>query len=87
MDTYFARNAVLRQGLWECGDHSTKVFEVTSAALPRYFLAHSESGCKSIRILLDSLEERDLTNGLHHVDTKRMALIYHYENDHRVSVP
>ena len=85
VDRFFSPTGVLRHSLWCSRDESTKQYEISTAALARYYWTHFCSGVQNIQMILENAREKDLPNGGHFVESTKSSFIYWYANGCQVS--
>ncbi|KAI9824579.1 MAG: hypothetical protein M1832_001668 [Thelocarpon impressellum] len=84
VDKFFSHAGVSRQQLWHSSDHSSKQYEISTPALPRYYCTHFESGVRNIQMILENAREKELPNNCHHVESPKASFIYWFENGTQV---
>lgn len=80
---FFTPEGVLRQQLWNSRDSGDKRYQLSVAALPRFYWSHFTSGIKHMDIHLERARESDLPSGGHMVEG-RTTVSYVFENDSRL---
>ncbi len=86
VESFFSPKGILKQAMWSASDNSTKQFEISNAALARYFLLHFQSGIQNIQMIPENAVERTM-NGGNHVVHAKFTLIYWSKNGHQVRCP
>jgi hypothetical protein len=85
VDQFFSQAGVLRQQLLCPQDQSSKQYEISTPALPRYYCTHFESGVRKIQMILENAREKELPNSCHYVESQKASFIYWFGNGHQVS--
>jgi len=85
VDRFFSPSGVLRQQVWNSDTASTKQFEISTPALPRYYWTHFTSGVQNMQMTLENAREKDLPNGGHFVESAKSCFIYWFVNGCQVS--
>lgn len=70
---------MLRQGVWNA-QRGSKQFEITTAALARYYWTQFNSGIKQIQMIVEAAVEKDLPSGGQVVESQRTFFIYWFDN-------
>lgn len=69
--------------MWSASNEDTKQFEISNAALARYYFLHFESGIQNMQMILENAVEKNLNGGIHIVEA-RSTFIYWSRNGHQV---
>lgn len=85
VESFFSPKGILKQAMWSASDDSTKQFEISNAALARYFFLHFQSGIQNIQMIPEHAIERNMNGGIHIVDASS-TLIYWSKNGHQARV-
>lgn len=72
--TFFSPLGVLRHCVKV--DDTSKQYDITFPALPRYFNTHFQSGMTSMQMLVQSGEESRLPNGASCIQSKNTSFVY-----------
>ncbi|KAJ5720464.1 Transcriptional activator ptaB [Penicillium malachiteum] len=83
VDRFFSPMGVLRQGIWN-SQTGSKIFEISTPALARYYLTQFTSGIRHIQMIVEGATECEGVNGGHVVDSGRTSFIYWYTNESQV---
>ena len=88
VDRFFSSDGVLRHTLFDMHDMhegTTKQYEITFPALPRYFHTHFESGIKNMQMTMEKGSERELPNNGHYIESSKSSFVYWFDNGSQVS--
>ncbi|KAI9754615.1 MAG: hypothetical protein M1815_005497 [Lichina confinis] len=80
VDQFFSQSGILRQQLLCQADSSSKQYEISTSALPRYYCTHFESGVRKIQMILENAREREVPNHCHYVESPKASFIYWFES-------
>ena len=87
VDQFFSQSGILRQQLLCQADSSSKQYEISTSALPRYYCTHFESGVRKIQMILENAREREVPNHCHYVESPKASFIYWFESGSQVRLP
>jgi len=81
---HFTEDGIFRVVLKYQADKTSKAYEVTAAALPRYFYIHYETEVDQIQLLLDGTMEKAISETHQFVQTERARMIYWFRDGTQV---
>ena len=84
VDQFFSQSGILRQQLLCQADQSSKQYEISTSALPRYYCTHFESGVRKIQMILENAREKEVPNHCHYVESHKASFIYWFESGSQV---
>ena len=84
VERFFSPKGVLRQSLWSEEAKEHKVYEISTAALARYYWTHYKSGIQNIQMIMENANEKNLPSGGHFVESVKTTFIYYFGNGHQV---
>ncbi|PHH65433.1 hypothetical protein CDD81_2537 [Ophiocordyceps australis] len=82
VERFFSQNAVFRHSLHisDAEDTTDKQYEISFAAIARYFHTHFTSGVKSMQLVADKgLMDRAMPGDCHCIETSKASLVYWFE--------
>ena len=74
----------MRQQVWNAKDESTKIFELATPAIPRFYETQYKNRVQNIQMFMENPLNKDLPNGGHYVESKKASFVYWYTNNHHV---
>ena len=85
VEIFFSQKGVLRQSLWSSDTKESKVFELSTPSLPRYYWAHFNSGVTNLQMTFSNAIEKILPGVGHSVESPKSSFVYWFTNGHQVS--
>lgn len=84
MDRFYAPTGTLRQNLYDATTGHSKQFEISNAALARFYHTQFTTGIRQIQMVIEGPRESPGPAAGGHAVESKVSLIYWFTNDSQV---